>query len=184
MNQQVASTQFRINSLSNIKIFNYRSNFQHFLKHLPFSSAVCQPNADTWEKKLSPWWPEAAERQVHTTFCLCNILHFVLLPFWNIISIKIWVGLILSALDLSQLQTQCPCFAYKCRSLKMKSNYMKAKWDIASLPKWKFHIYKTLQGKKKSYFSGHNDIDNDKGINKTPTTLCICLRHKVSATDS
>lgn len=46
LNQELALIQFGINSLNNTKIFNYRSNFQHFLKHLPFSSAAGQPNAN------------------------------------------------------------------------------------------------------------------------------------------
>lgn len=38
--------------------------------------------------------------------CVISYTYFLLLPFWNTNSIKIWVGLILSALDLSQLKTQ------------------------------------------------------------------------------
>lgn len=176
--------QFGINSLNNTKTFNYRSNFQHFLKHLPFSSAACQPNADTWEKS-SPWCSEPAERQVHTTFCLCSILHILFTAailkhqFHKNLS---WIDSVCPGFEPAE-NSSVRCFACKCRSLKTMSNYMKVKWDITDLPKWKLRIYKHYRKQTWSDFSGHNYTDNDKDINKTLSTLCICLRHTVSATD-
>lgn len=184
LNQQVAFTQFGINSLNNIKIFNYRSNFQHFLKHLPFSSAACQPNADTWEKKSSPWCPEGAERKVHTIFCLCSILHVLC----NAAILKHQFHK-----NLSWIDSVCPGFEPTANlvppALHVSADLLRwylITWKLSGIllmfQNWNFVCIKHSR-KKSGDFSGHNYKDNDKGINKTPSPLCICLRHRVSATD-
>lgn len=142
LNQQVALIQFGIKSLNNTKIFDYRSNFQHFLKHLPFSSAASQPTADTWEKKSSPWCPEGAERKTHTTFCLCSILHVLCTA--AILKHQFHK-------NLSWIDSVCPGFELTANSVPpaLHVSAELSRWclitdNIANIPKLKLHIYKTL----------------------------------------